>query len=132
MSEPGPTGSGIDTPSVEDPATSRQLDRLWDDPPGIRGKLMTVQNDVIGKRLLFTGFFFLLLGGSVDSVLMRIQLARPENDFLSPQLYNELFTNHGSVTMFLVILPIFEGFAIMLLPLLLGTREMQRTERTST
>ncbi|MGH3102021.1 MAG: cbb3-type cytochrome c oxidase subunit I, partial [Thermoleophilia bacterium] len=43
---------------------------------------------------------------------------------MSPQLYNELFTNHGTVVMFLVILPIFEGFAILLLPLLLGTREM--------
>ncbi|MGH9008745.1 MAG: cbb3-type cytochrome c oxidase subunit I, partial [Acidimicrobiia bacterium] len=70
------------------------------------------------------GFFFLLLGGSVDSVIMRLQLARPESDFIDAQLFNELFTNHGSVTMFLVILPIFEGFAILLLPLLLGTREM--------
>ena len=48
----------------------------------------------------------------------------PENDFISPELYNELFTNHGSVTMFLVILPITEGFAILMLPFLLGTREM--------
>ena len=85
---------------------------------------MAVQNDAIGKRLLFTGFFFLLLGGSVDSLVMRLQLAFPENDFVSPELYNELFTNHGSVTMFLVILPITEGFAILLLPFLLGTREM--------
>jgi cytochrome c oxidase subunit I+III len=83
-----------------------------------------VQNDKIGARLLLTGFFFVLLGGSFDSLVMRLQLAVPENSFVSPQLYNEMFTNHGSVTMFLVILPIFEGFAILLLPLLLGTREM--------
>src|SRR5690606_9997284 len=70
------------------------------------------------------GFFFLLLGGSFDSVLMRLQLAQPELEIISPQLYNELFTNHGSVTMFLVILPIFEGFAILVLPLIMGTREM--------
>ncbi len=55
---------------------------------------------------------------------MRLQLALPEMDLVSPQLYNELFTNHGSVTMFLVILPIFEGFAILLLPMILGSREM--------
>ena len=55
---------------------------------------------------------------------MRTQLMFPEASILSAQLYNELFTNHGSVTMFLVILPIFEGFAIMVLPLVLGTREM--------
>jgi cytochrome c oxidase subunit I+III len=100
------------------------MNALWDDPPGLLGKLMAVQNDAIGKRLLYTGFFFLLLGGSVDSLVMRLQLAVPENDFVSPQLYNELFTNHGSVTMFLVILPITEGFAILMLPFLLGTREM--------
>ncbi|HSJ34162.1 MAG TPA: cytochrome c oxidase subunit I [Acidimicrobiia bacterium] len=112
------------TPMVEAGATDERLDRLWDDPPGWKGKLQAVQNDAIGKRLVLTGFFFLLLGGSVDSVVMRLQLAVPENTLVNAQLYNELFTNHGSVTMFLVILPIFEGFAILLLPLLLGSREM--------
>jgi cytochrome c oxidase subunit I+III len=113
------------TPIVDPvPETERKLAATWADPPGLFGKLMAVQNDAIGKRLLFTGFFFLLLGGSVDSMVMRLQLAVPENDFISPELYNELFTNHGSVTMFLVILPITEGFAILLLPFLLGSREM--------
>ena len=88
------------------------------------GILKGVQNDRIGRRLLFTGFFFLLLGGSVDSLIMRLQLAVPENDLVSAQFYNELFTNHGSVTMFLVVLPIIEGFAILILPLMLGMREM--------
>ena len=113
-----------DTPRVAESASGEELNRLWADPPGLWGRLTAVQNDAIGVRLLLTGFFFLLLGGSFDSVLMRLQLAVPENTLVSPELYNELFTNHGSVTMFLVILPIFEGFAILLLPLLLGTREM--------
>jgi cytochrome c oxidase subunit I+III len=112
------------TPSAEEVETEAELNALWADPPGVVGKLKAVQNDAIGVRLLLTGFFFLLLGGSFDSVLMRLQLAQPEQELVSAQLYNELFTNHGSVTMFLVILPIFEGFAILLLPLLLGTREM--------
>ena len=114
----------VKTPSVREPVTHDDLNRLWADPPGLWGQLRGVQNDKIGTRLVLTGFFFLLLGGSFDSVLMRIQLAVPENSLISAELYNELFTNHGSVTMFLVILPIFEGFAILLLPLLLGTREM--------
>ena len=120
-------GAPVDpsTPVVDPvPETERKLIETWADPPGLFGKLMAVQNDAIGKRLLFTGFFFLLLGGSVDSLVMRLQLAVPENGFISPELYNELFTNHGSVTMFLVILPITEGFAILLLPFLLGSREM--------
>jgi cytochrome c oxidase subunit I+III len=111
-------------PRAEEWPTDETLDDLWDDPPGWKGRLKAVQNDKIGKRLIITGFFFLLLGGSVDSIVMRLQLAFPNNDLISPQLYNEMFTNHGSVTMFLVILPIFEGFAILLLPLILGTREM--------
>ena len=111
-------------PAAESPATEEELDQLWDDPPGWWGKLRAVQNDAIGTRLIFTGFFFLLLGGTVDSFVMRLQLAQPEQDIVGPQLYNELFTNHGSVTMFLVILPIFEGFAILLLPTMLGSREM--------
>ena len=111
-------------PSVDEPVTHDELDRLFADPPGLWGQLTGVQNDKLGARLLFTGFFFLLLGGSFDSVAIRLQLAVPENHLLSPELYNELFTNHGTVVMFLVILPIFEGFAILLLPLLLGTREL--------
>jgi cytochrome c oxidase subunit I+III len=117
---PGPG----ETPVVDEPATGEDLDRLWADPPGFWGQLRAVQNDAIGLRLMLTGFFFVLLGGSFDSLVMRLQLAVPDNTLVGPQLYNELFTNHGSVTMFLVILPIFEGFAIMLLPLLLGSREM--------
>jgi cytochrome c oxidase subunit I+III len=116
-----PTGP---LPRATDPGTADELDRLWDDPPGLRGQLTGVQNDLVGKRLLLTGFFFLLLGGSFDSLIMRLQLAFPEQDLVTPQFYNELFTNHGSVTMFLVILPIFEGFAILMLPSMMGSREM--------
>jgi cytochrome c oxidase subunit I+III len=120
----GPPRPGHSTPEVTDPGTAEELDRIWDDPPGLRGQLTGVQNSLVGTRLVLTGFFFLILGGSFDSLLMRLQLAVPENDLVTPQFYNELFTNHGSVTMFLVILPIFEGFAILILPSMLGTREM--------
>ncbi len=117
----GPGGNSV---TAKEPLTHDELNQLFADPPGLKGQLTGVQNDKIGIRLLLTGFFFLLLGGSFDSVLMRLQLAVPDSSLISPELYNELFTNHGTVTMFLVILPLFEGFAILLLPLLLGTREM--------
>ena len=116
--------TGVEAPRAAEPLTTKELDRLFADPKGLWGQLTGVQNDKLGTRLMLTGFFFLLLGGSFDSVLMRLQLAVPNNDFLGPEVYNELFTNHGTVTMFLVILPIFEGFAMLLLPLLLGTREL--------
>ena len=122
--ERGPGMFGRTPPSAAEPTTHAELDRLFADPPGLWGQLTGVQNDKVGARLMFTGFFFLLLGGSFDSFVMRMQLAFPESDLISPQLYNELFTNHGTVVMFLVVLPIFEGFAVLLMPLLLGTREM--------
>jgi cytochrome c oxidase subunit I+III len=122
--ESGQPRRGDSTPLGEEPLTHQELNALFADPPGLWGQLTGVQNDKIGTRLMLTGFFFLLLGGSFDSVMMRLQLAVPDNDLVTPQVYNELFTNHGSVTMFLVILPILEGFAILLLPLMLGTREM--------
>ena len=48
------------------------------------------------------------------SVLMRLQLVRPENTFLTPNQYNEFFTMHGSTMMYLFTVPILEGFAILL------------------
>jgi cytochrome c oxidase subunit I+III len=105
------------------PGTAEALERVWADPPGWLGKLKAVQNDAIGKRILATAFFFFVLGG-FDSLMIRLQLARPENDFLSPETYNQFFSMHGSVTMYLVILPMIEGFAILILPFLLGSREM--------
>jgi cytochrome c oxidase subunit I+III len=111
-------------PASAEPLTHDELNDLFADPPGLWGQLTGVQNDKLGARLLLTGFFFLILGGSIDSVVMRLQLAVAENSLVGAETYNELFTNHGTVVMFLVILPIFEGFAILLLPLILGTREL--------
>ncbi len=54
--------SGSETPSVTEPLTGEELNRLWADPPGLWGQLTGVQNDKIGARLLLTGFFFVLLG----------------------------------------------------------------------
>jgi cytochrome c oxidase subunit I+III len=70
-----------------------------------------------------TAFAFFLLGG-INALLMRLQLFRPENDLVSPQSYNGFFTMHGSTMMFLFAVPMLEGFAILLLPFILGNREM--------
>lgn len=109
---------------LEHPVQQEALRRQWDDPePTLIGRLKALQNDTIGKRLIYTAFGFFVLGG-INALLMRIQLAQPENTFLSPDAYNQFFTMHGSTMMFLFVVPIIEGFAIMLLPFLLGNREM--------
>ncbi|TJW33387.1 MAG: cytochrome ubiquinol oxidase subunit I, partial [Mesorhizobium sp.] len=60
----------------------------------------------------------------VLALLMRLQLAVPDNDFLSADFFNQAFTLHGTVMMFLFAVPIFEAVAIFLLPPMLGAREM--------
>ncbi|RIK40436.1 MAG: cytochrome c oxidase subunit I [Chloroflexi bacterium] len=108
--------------SPEEPVNER-LEKLWADPPGFIGWFRSLQNDALGGRIMATAFTFFLIAGAM-ALLMRLQLIQPENTFLSPQTYNELFTMHGSTMMFLFVVPMVEGFAIFLLPFMLGNREM--------
>jgi cytochrome c oxidase subunit I+III len=103
--------------------TDDRFEQTWAMPKGIWGQLRTVQNDPIGMRTIAMAFIFFLLGG-LDSLFMRIQLGRPENDFVTPERYNELFTMHGSAMMFLFAVPMVEGIAALVLPMLLGSREL--------
>lgn len=100
-----------------------QLTRTWTDPRGFFGWFMRVQNQPLGLRFIALTFTFFLIAG-VDALFIRTQLAVPENDFLSAQTYNELFTVHGTMMMFLFAVPIMEGFATLVLPGMLGAREL--------
>jgi cytochrome c oxidase subunit I+III len=102
---------------------NERLSKLWDDPPGFIGWFQALQNDALGGRIMMTAFIFFLIGG-VLALLMRTQLTVAENTFLGPDTYNELFTMHGSTMMYLFVVPILEGFAIFILPFMLGNREM--------
>jgi cytochrome c oxidase subunit I+III len=82
-----------------------------------------VNNTHIGVLYVATGFLF-FLGAGVLALLMRIQLARPGNTFLDAETYNQFFTMHGTVMMFLFAVPIVEAIAVLLLPSMLGTRDM--------
>ncbi len=104
-------------------ANIARLDELWADPPGFIGWFRALQNDAIGGRIIITAFSFFLIGGLL-ALLMRLQLVQAENTLIGPDRYNELFTMHGSTMMYLVFVPLLEGFAILLLPLILGNREM--------
>jgi cytochrome c oxidase subunit I len=95
--------------------------RTWERPPGILGWLATVDHKEIGRRYIVTALIFLALGG-VLALLMRMQLARPDSAMISASRFNELFTMHGSTMMFLFAVPVMEGVAVFIIPLMLGTR----------
>jgi cytochrome c oxidase subunit 1 len=108
---------------VDGPELTRRLARTWGTARGIVGALSTVDHKIIGRRYIVTAFIFLFLGG-LASVAMRMQLAHPESGLIGPDLYNQLFTMHGITMMFLFGVPIGEAFAVFLLPLMLGTRNI--------
>lgn len=106
-----------------DAATERRLKAIWETRPGWRGWLSSVDHKTIGIRYLVTAFVFLLLGGT-EALIMRAQLARPNETLLTPQQYDQLFTMHGVTMIFLYALPVLSGFSNYLWPLVLGSRDM--------
>jgi cytochrome c oxidase subunit 1 len=99
------------------------LERVWRHPRGIFGWLSYTTHQAIGMRYIVTAFLMLLIGG-VEILLVRLQLARPNNTFLGPDFYNQMFTTHGTTMMFLFAVPMMEGMAIYLVPLMVGTRNV--------
>lgn len=114
---------GFASDQMSDAEARKKLSQLWADPPGFIGWFRSLQNDAVGGRIMVTAFVFFLISGFL-ALLMRTQLIVAENTFIGPERYNELFTMHGSTMMYLFVVPMLEGFAIFLLPLLLGNREM--------
>jgi cytochrome c oxidase subunit I len=100
-----------------------RLARTWGTGAGIVGTLSTVDHKIVGRRYIVTAFVFLGLGGLL-AVVMRAQLARPEAGLVGPDLYNQLFTMHGTTMMFLFAVPVMEAFAVYLVPLMVGTRNI--------
>jgi cytochrome c oxidase subunit 1 len=106
---------------LDEAATRERLGRTWDDAPGLWGALTTLDHKRIGLRYIVTAFGFFALAG-VAALVMRLQLAHAENDLVGPDLYNQLFTVHGSTMMFLFAVPIMQAAGIYLVPLMVGTR----------
>ena len=104
-------------------AEDAELRRTWETGPGFIGWLGSVDHKEIGKRYLVTAFLFLLVGG-LEALVIRVQLARPDQTLLTPEQYNQLFTMHGVTMIFLYALPVLSGFSNYLWPLLLGSRDM--------
>jgi cytochrome c oxidase subunit I+III len=101
----------------------RTLLRTWREPAGLRGHLLSVDHKRIGLRFIITAFCFFVLAGLL-AALMRLQLARPETHLLGPDLYNQIFTMHGTTMMFLFAVPAVLGFGVYLVPLMVGARSI--------
>ncbi|MCZ4091301.1 cbb3-type cytochrome c oxidase subunit I [Sinorhizobium psoraleae] len=103
-------------------AQAERLRAVWANPSGWR-YWTSVNNFQVGLWYSSAAFAFMLFGG-VLALLMRLQLATPVSDLFSADFYNQAFTLHGTVMMFLFAVPIFEAAAIFLLPPMLGAREL--------
>jgi cytochrome c oxidase subunit 1 len=100
-----------------------ELDRTWAPPRGLRGWFTDTDHKAIAKRYIITAFIFFVLGG-IEAALMRLQLARPDSHILNPDLYNQIFTVHGTTMMFLFAVPIMTALGIYLVPLMIGARDV--------
>jgi cytochrome c oxidase subunit 1 len=89
----------------------------------LAGWLSSTDHKVIGHMYLVTSFFFFLCAG-IMALLMRIQLLGPDENFVSDQQYNQLFTMHGTIMLLLFATPTFVGFANELVPLQIGAPDV--------
>jgi cytochrome c oxidase subunit 1 len=83
----------------------------------------TVDHKKLGIMYILYALGFLVIGG-IEATIMRIQLIVPHNHFVSPQVFNRMFTMHGTTMIFFVAMPIMFGFGNYLVPLMIGTRDM--------
>src|SRR5690554_6784346 len=113
-----------DTMTQEISAVARHhaLDADWGTPPGWRS-LSAVNHTTVGRRFIVAALFFFLVGG-VLAMLIRAQIATSGNAFLDSDAYNQVFTMHGTVMMFLFAIPMLEDFSFYLLPKMLGARDL--------
>ncbi|MDB4877211.1 MAG: cytochrome c oxidase, subunit [Gemmatimonadetes bacterium] len=99
------------------------LDTTWRDKPGVWGWLSAVDHKTTAKRYIITAFLMFIAGG-IEAALMRLQLARPENNLIGPDRYNQLFTTHGTTMMFLFAVPIMTAMGLYFVPLMIGARSI--------
>jgi cytochrome c oxidase subunit I+III len=99
-----------------------RFDEVWSNPRGWAA-LTIVNHTTVGLRFMTTGGVFFLIGGLL-AMMMRSQLASPGQNLLEPETYNQVFTMHGTIMMFLFAVPILEGLALYLIPKMIGARDL--------
>jgi cytochrome c oxidase subunit I+III len=102
---------------------ARLLDDTWSDPPGFFGWFCAINHKNIARRFMVTTLVFFALGGLLAGWI-RLQLARPGNTLMGPDLYNQVFTMHGTTMMFLFAVPVMQAVAMFLIPLMVGSRSV--------
>jgi cytochrome c oxidase subunit 1/cytochrome c oxidase subunit I+III len=90
---------------------------------GLLQWLAAVDHKQLGVLYLWLSVLFLLAGG-IEILLVRVQLFTPNNTFLHPETYNQLFTMHGTTMIFFVLTPAILGFSVYLVPLMVGANDM--------
>jgi cytochrome c oxidase subunit 1 len=85
--------------------------------------ITTTDHKKIGILYMYTAILFFMLGG-IEALIMRTQLGTPNNTLIKPELYNELFTMHGTIMIFLFLMPMWTGFGNYIVPLMIGARDM--------
>src|SRR4026209_1440003 len=90
---------------------------------GLWSWVTTVDHKSVAILYGIGALFFFLLGG-IEALLIRIQLARPDNNFVSPEFYNQLFTMHGTTMIFLAVMPMSQIFFNYTIPLMIGARDV--------
>ena len=94
---------------------------LWLDI--VNSWITTVDHKRIGIMYIGYALIFLIIGG-IEALVMRVQLAVPNNHFVTPEVFNRMFTMHGTTMVFFVGMPILFGFGNYLIPLMIGARDM--------
>ena len=106
-----------------DTAVEQRLTALWETPKTLRGFLGTVDHKELGRRYIVTALIFLLIGG-VEALIIRLQLVGPNATLLTPEQYDQFYSMHGTTMIFWYASPILSGFAIYLIPLMAGARDL--------
>src|ERR1700694_2029880 len=99
------------------------VDHVERAPRGLMGWLTTTDHKRIGILYMVTTFVFFVLGGA-EALMMRLQLSAANNNLVTPEVYNQLFTMHGTTMIFLFVVPMMAGIGNYLVPLMIGARDV--------
>ena len=120
---PATVGAGASAPAVVTTPRALGVLRRPVASTGWKSWLFTVDHKKLGLMYGAVALFFFLVGG-IEALLIRLQLAAPDNTVLSAGLYNEMFTMHATTMVFLFVMPMAAAFANYFLPLQVGARDV--------